>query len=179
MSNYIPLNVKNFKVVAGPTSEPVTRKRAKDYLRVSTTTEDGLISSLISAATLHVERITGRVLMAQTIDLVMDAFPYDVTMSGNGWWGGMRDGPISQFMTQKQFIEIWKAPVQSIEFLKTFSVDDSENIFPATNYIVDTNSWPSRIVLRQGQTWPTTNLRTANGIQIRFKFVEQLSLNLM
>lgn len=162
-------NVTNFRIVTGPTVGIVSLKKAKDFLRVSTTHEDSLINAFLTAATEHVEQLTGRLLLPQTWDLFLDRFPLVKNRSPDSWWDGVREGPISQLTSTSKEIPIWKAPIQSIEFLKTFDDSDNEFIFPATSYIADTINWPSRIVVRDNQVWPTTNLRAANAIQIRFK----------
>ena len=62
-------------LLAGPAGEPVTLAEAKAYLRVDDGAEDGLIATLIAAARLHLEGITGRALIAQTWRLVLDCWP--------------------------------------------------------------------------------------------------------
>lgn len=64
-------------LLAGPASEPVSLVEAKAFLRVDDDAEDGLISTLITAARLHVEGITGRALVAQSWRVVLDAWPRD------------------------------------------------------------------------------------------------------
>lgn len=162
-------NAMNFRLVKGPTDNPITKNRAKEFLRVSTSNEDKTINALITAATIHVERITGRLLLPQTWDLFMDHFPVERNQSRD-WWDGVKEGPISTLMSRKRSIEIWKTPLQSVEFFKTFDRTDTEFIFPDFNFIVDNVNWPGRIVVRHNETWPTTDLRSANAIQIRMKF---------
>lgn len=162
-------NAMNFREVVGPTEKPITKNRAKEFLRVSTSNEDKTINALITAATIHAERIMGRLLLPQTWDLFMDHFPIERNQSRD-WWDGVKEGPISTLMSRKRSIEIWKTPLQSVEFFKTFDRIDTEFIFPAFNFIVDNINWPGRIVVRDNETWPTTDLRAANGIQIRMKF---------
>lgn len=62
-------------LLAGPAQEPVSLARAKTFLRIEDAAEDGLIETLVSAARLHVESITGRAMIAQTWRIVLDAFP--------------------------------------------------------------------------------------------------------
>ncbi|WP_158626013.1 head-tail connector protein [Arsenicitalea aurantiaca] len=64
-------------LLSGPPGEPVSLAEAKAYLRVEDDAEDGLVETLIGAARLHVEGVTGRALMAQTWRLVADAWPAD------------------------------------------------------------------------------------------------------
>ena len=62
-------------LLAGPAQEPVSLAEARAFLRVDDTAEDGLIGTLIGAARLHVEGVTGQALLAQSWRLVLDAWP--------------------------------------------------------------------------------------------------------
>jgi uncharacterized phiE125 gp8 family phage protein len=62
-------------LLAGPAEEPVSLAQAKAFLRVDDEAEDGLITTLIGAARLHVEGVTGRALLAQSWRLVLDDWP--------------------------------------------------------------------------------------------------------
>jgi len=64
-------------LLAGPAQEPVTLAEAKAFLRLDDEAEDGLVSTLVTAARLHVEGITGRALLAQSWRAVLDAWPRD------------------------------------------------------------------------------------------------------
>src|SRR5690606_7581034 len=62
-------------LLAGPAEEPVSLAEAKGFLKVDDSAEDGLIATLIGAARLHVEGITGRALLAQSWRGVLDDWP--------------------------------------------------------------------------------------------------------
>ncbi|PXA98134.1 hypothetical protein DMC47_10150 [Nostoc sp. 3335mG] len=62
-------------LLAGPAEEPVSLAEAKAFLKVDDTAEDGLITTLIGAARLHVEGITGKALLAQSWRVVLDDWP--------------------------------------------------------------------------------------------------------
>lgn len=62
-------------LLAGPAEEPVSLVEAKAFLKVDDTAEDGLVTTLIGAARLHVEGVTGRALVAQSWRLVLDDWP--------------------------------------------------------------------------------------------------------
>jgi uncharacterized phiE125 gp8 family phage protein len=64
-------------LLAGPAEEPVSLAGAKAFLRVDDSAEDGLITTLIGAARLHVEGVTGRALLAQSWRVVLDSWPDD------------------------------------------------------------------------------------------------------
>ena len=62
-------------LLAGPAEEPVSLAEAKAFLKVDDNAEDGLITTLIGAARLHIEGVTGRALMAQSWRIVLDGWP--------------------------------------------------------------------------------------------------------
>ena len=62
-------------LLTGPASEPVSLDDAKAFLASIPRDEDALVTSLITAARLHVESITGRALIAQSWRVVLDDWP--------------------------------------------------------------------------------------------------------
>ena len=62
-------------LLAGPAAEPVTLGEAKAFLRVDGTDEDAFISTLITAARLHVESVTGRAMITQSWRMALDSIP--------------------------------------------------------------------------------------------------------
>ncbi|HHS82482.1 MAG TPA: hypothetical protein ENJ68_03080 [Devosia sp.] len=67
-------------LLTGPALEPVTLAEAKTFLRVTDSAEDGFINTLITAARLHLEGTTGRVLISQTWRTLCDDWPTDRTL---------------------------------------------------------------------------------------------------
>lgn len=55
--------------------EPFTLSEIKSYLRVDSTDDDALITSLIAAGREWCETFTRRALISRVVDLVMDSFP--------------------------------------------------------------------------------------------------------
>lgn len=129
------------KISAAPATEPITVSEAKLYLRVDDTADDMLIVSLIAAARRHVELITGRALITQTWDGHLDAFPYgDIIL------------PFGR--------------AQSISAFTYTDINAATTTVPSSTYTLDTDSDPSRIVLKYGETWPAVTLETKNPIKI-------------
>jgi hypothetical protein len=62
-------------LIAGPGEEPVALAEAKAWCRIDSDDEDALVATLIAAARLHVEALTGRALVTQTWRLVLDHPP--------------------------------------------------------------------------------------------------------
>lgn len=148
-------------LVTPPALEPVTLAEAKDHLRVDDSNSDALISELITAARLAAEKTTRRVLITQTWRLALDRFPGRPLP----WWDGVREGADIQETSAE--IEIPLPPLQSVTSLVTLDKNDAQTTFAASNYIVDTNREPGRIVLRSGKTWPAA-LRVADAIRITY-----------
>lgn len=61
--------------VVPPATEPISLSEAKLHCRVDGSAEDTLIEALIQAATRAVEEMTGRALIAQTLELRIDCWP--------------------------------------------------------------------------------------------------------
>lgn len=145
-----------------PSSEPLTLAEAKAHLRVSTTDDDALITSLIVAVRGMCEEFTQRALITQGWRLWLDTFPGD-TMP---WWDGMREG-VSSRLTVSRFVTIPRAPLQSISAVTIYADDDSSTIFAPSLYFVDSAAEPGRLALRNNTSWPVPQ-RASNGISIDF-----------
>ena len=131
-------------VITPPTDEALTLGEVKDYLRVSVTTDDQLIEDLIGEARTWAENLTGRALMPQTRELVLDAFP---------------DSPA----------KIYCAPIQAISTFKYRDSTGAETTWlPATNYILDADHVPPRLSLGYGISWPSVTLYPVSGVRVRF-----------
>lgn len=135
----------SLKVITPPASEPLSADEAKKYLRIDGTDDDTIITSLITQAREWCEDYQGKKFITQTLELILDEFP------------------------TQDYIE-FKAcsPVQSVATVKYYDTDNTENTFDSSNYFVDTDSFVNRIVLGYLKTWPTTTLRPANAVAIRF-----------
>lgn len=68
-------------LLAGPAAEPVTLAEAKAWLRLDSTDEDALVSTLVAAARIHLESTTGRALLTQSWRIVLDCWPIDRTVT--------------------------------------------------------------------------------------------------
>ncbi|HEY8577635.1 MAG TPA: head-tail connector protein [Devosia sp.] len=100
-------------LLAGPPEEPVSLAEAKAFLRVDDGAEDALITTLIGAARLHVEGVTGRALLAQSWRVVLDQWPADrqvrlpvtpfMAVTGITAYdaaGGAHELPLAQFLSE-------------------------------------------------------------------------------
>lgn len=152
--------------VTAPAVEPLTLTEAKDFLRVSGSDDDTLITSLIVAARLAVEQYTNRKLITQTWDLWMDDFP-GTSRARSNETSGVYQASISTITGPKNSLELMISPLQSVTYLKTYDEDDADTTMTSTLYQVDTKGRRPRLSLKDGSVWPSTILRPTNGIQIR------------
>ena len=154
-------------LVTAPAIEPVSTDEAKAFLRITGSTEDTFIDSLIVVARTAAENYTRRAFIEQTYQLYMDTWPEG---KGEQWWDGVKQLPISHLHGVRSF-EMPKAPLSSITHIKTYDDADTATAFSSSNYYVSAYSGdfaePGRVTLRDGQSWPTFE-RNADGIEIQF-----------
>jgi uncharacterized phiE125 gp8 family phage protein len=132
------------KQTVAPASEPVSLTDAKAHLRVDIDDDDDFISGLIAAARQYTETTTRRAFISQTWRLSLDNWP-----AGDE-------------------IELPKPPLASVSSIVYKDADGASTTWATSNYIVDTDSEPGRIVLANGASWPTVSLYPVNPIQITF-----------
>lgn len=108
----------------------------------SNTTSDPYLQALIKTARVSAEGITRRVLITQTIDRVLDAFP-----AGD--------------------IYLAKTPLQSVTSISYVDENGDTQVLDSNLYQVDTKSAPARISPAFGEEWPTTRC-VLNAVTIRF-----------
>jgi uncharacterized phiE125 gp8 family phage protein len=109
-------------------ASPLLLDAMKSYLKISTTTDDTLIQSMIDAATLWGENYTGRDFRAITYQLLLDVF------------------------TDR--IELKRSPIASVTTVE-YLVDDSLVTVSADVYYLKQLVQSSEILLNEDQEWPT------------------------
>lgn len=136
------------KLITPPAVEPVTSTEAKLHCRIDTSADDTLITMLITAARRTVEADSGRALITQTWELVLDDFP------------------------TKTYIKLPLPPLQSITHIKyyTNATPTVESTFASTNYVVSTDDpYGGLIVLKDSASWPAITAPLEKGaVRIRF-----------
>lgn len=113
----------------------------------STTVENSLLNSLITAARQYCETFQRRSYITQTWELWLDAFP------------------------SQNYIKIPLPPLQETPtppVVKYYDVNDTEATFSSSDYFVDTKSEPGRVVLNYSKVWPSTTLRPVNGVCVEY-----------
>ena len=129
------------KLVTAPAEEPLTLTEVKTHLRLSGSSEDTYLSSLIVAARQHAENYLNRALITQTWELYLDDFSDEMI--------------------------IQKSPISAVSSVKYYDEDNTEQTLSTDYYDTDLVSEPARVTLAYNQTWPEVYDRT-NGVVIRF-----------
>ena len=125
-----------------PAVEPIVAADAKLFCRVDASADDGLFASLIVAARRAVEAHTGRALVTQTWDWVLDEAP-------------------------ARIIQVPLPPLASVSGIYFTDQDDTEGAAISSSlYVVDTSR--NRIYLKDGESWGYTSLRSFRSTRIRF-----------
>lgn len=135
------------KLQAAAAEEPITLEAAKAHLRIrgSDTTQDTYIeSTLIPTARKVAEDFQHRAYISQTWDLYLDGFP------------------------SCGYIEIPRPPLQSVTSIVYTLEDGSTATVDSASYAVDAVSEPGRIILKDGETWPSDALLVGPSVKVRF-----------
>lgn len=150
-----------------PGAEPLTLAEAKLWLRVDQSSEDTLITDLISAARLHFEAITGICCISQQWKVTFSQTPS--TYSAQNYTQLLGINGITVSSSGREFV-FPRAPLISVDNLQYLDSTGSLQTFASTNYTVGSvgsrNSF-ARLRLNDGCDWPSIgNFPTA--IQITF-----------
>ena len=125
-------------LVTPPAIEPLGLDEVRQYRRIDATEEDNLLLTLIAVARHRCESFTGRALITQTWDLVRGIWPNRPRFGVDP----------SQPQPYPSCMLIPRSPLISVASVKY--------------------TQPGRVALQYARIWPTTVLRPANGIRVRF-----------
>lgn len=131
-------------LVTPPASEPITLSEAKNHLRVTTTDEDSLITSLISAAREIAESTLNRALVTQTWTLKIGAFP--------------------------ESLQLPRPPLVSVTSIQYVDEAGITQALAASDYTVSdigASVMPGRIDPAYGKSWPSPR-GMPNDITVQF-----------
>ncbi len=143
----------NIKVITPPASEPVTLAEAKLHCRVDITDDDALITALITAAREEVERQSYHALMTQTLELILNYWPYDHPLLP-GWYTG--------------HIKVPRPPLVSVTSVTYRDYTGTVNTLAPSQYVVAADSIPAEIMPPYAKTWPPVVLYAAEAIRVRY-----------
>ena len=127
-----------------PTTYALTAAEVETHLYIiDDTSYEDYLDTLIAAATAWTEEYLQRKLITQTWYVYCDGFPA---------------GPLT----------LPFGDLQSVTAIKYTDVDDTEDTLSSANYYVDTDSTPGRVVLKDGEVWPSVTLRPMNPVEVEF-----------
>lgn len=148
-------------VTTEATVDPVSTQEMRDFARLDDSIDTNFLNSFVKAATILCEEYTGRAFINRSLRLSLDGVQdFDETI-GDGY----NEGPFQIYFDN--YIKLPRPPLVSVTAIKYFDDDDTESTWATSNYQVDAESAPARILLRTGGAWPTS-LRKANGIQVEY-----------
>lgn len=130
-------------LLAGPAVEPVTLAEAKAWLRLDDSDEDTLVTTLVTAARLHVEAVTGLALITQSWRLVRDGWPLDGT------------------------VRLPVSPLQSLTSITTYDAEGTATTLALDGVLTDAAGNPAAVILPAGFGAGTV-LRPRQGIEIDY-----------
>jgi len=134
------LPAETVAITTGPTVAPVTLVETKLHLRVDNSTEDALITRLITVARRYCEQVSGRSYVNQTMTGGLSCWPADGV------------------------IRLPYLPLSGVTSIKYTDSAGTEHTLANTVYGVDTKL--GLIYLKQDQSWPSTTLRTYDPITV-------------
>jgi hypothetical protein len=157
----------SYKDTSAPLQEPLTLDEAKLQCRIDPgfNDDDDYVTSLMIGARQHVEKLMRRAIFPRGMQLFMDHFPFPIY-----------DGTININDRHCLYGYFWHAlairlprprclSVQSITYIDLNGVTQT---LPTTQYFVDINSEPARIVPQPGQYWPYTQSWLPNSVCVSF-----------
>lgn len=130
----------SLQLLLPPASEPVGLSDAKTHLKLDTSDEDALVTTLITAARARAEWHTGRAFVTQRWCLRLDAWP------------------------ARGVVEIPLPPLVGVDEVAVTDADDVRTVLDTGRYRVDAASEPGRVILAERPH----RLRRRDGLEISF-----------
>lgn len=130
-------------LLSAPSTEPMSVDEAKLHLRETSSSQDSLILSLITAARQYAETFTRRAIPKQSWRLSLDSFPADGR------------------------IRIPMPPLLAVSSVKYTDSAGAEQTLDPSKYLVDLASLPGKIDRAYGVIWPITRCQP-NAVRIEF-----------
>lgn len=128
-------------IVTKPVLEPISLAELKEFLRERSTDYDGELRAMITEAREYIEQHTGRALITQTWNLILDWLPLKIKLP--------------------------YPPLQTVVSVSYQDLDNTTQTLASSNYTVDTSSTPGRLYQSYGGTYPAT-YPDLNAVTIQF-----------
>lgn len=135
------------QLYTAPTIEPLTLSEATAHLRVDSDDDMLLVESLITAARIYCENKTNRQFINATYKLSLDQFPV---------WNDCRPRRGESFAELGGVIRVPRPRLQSVTSITYVDLNGDTQTLSTSNYTVDTQSEPGRIVPAYNSFWPGT-----------------------
>lgn len=133
------------RIINPVTTEPITLAEVRQHLRLpEDEAEDTLLLSMITTARSYCEHYTRRALAEQTLEVYLDRFP------------------------SADPIVLPSPPLQSVTEIGFKDSTSEQTILSPSDYIVDTDCEPGRILPAVGTNWPVFTPHPASPVRIRF-----------
>ena len=133
----------NNRIKTKPTVWPVTVSEVKTYTRILESVSDTLVDQWIKSATEQAQNYQHRAYLDQEWELSYDQWPPSTFSI-----------PIN--------------PVQSVDSIKYYDTDGTENTLSTDIYQVDFSSEVARVSLNFGEAWPASTLRSMRGFVVAY-----------
>lgn len=151
------------KLITPPAEQVVTTAELKEYLRIDNNLEDGRLQVMEAAAVKALENEISHKFVTQTWDIFLDRWPMQASAK---WWDGVKEMAISEIVSPVRNITLPIGIGRQLTQFSTYS-DDQEFVENVANYTFDSVGPRARVGLKMGGVWPTTVLRSVNGIRFR------------
>lgn len=131
------------KLNTAPSTLPVTLVEVKAHLRVDDSTDDTLITAMLTAAVANAEHIMSRAIMPQKWEVTLDAFPCDGV------------------------IQLPRPKVTAIDSVKYVAEDGTLTTISSSVYQLVTGDYAADVRNAYEQTWPSPRDQ-AEAVQVVF-----------
>lgn len=143
----------NLTLITDATQEPLDLAGLWAHLRQLSTDqqldEEALVAEYLQAARVDLERRAGIVLLEQTWEAGLDAFPC---------WTST---------TPRRAIILPRPPLRAVTWIHYTDLDGTTQTLDPTLYTVDTRRFPGQVLPAYGQVWPSTQ-DVPNAVIVRF-----------
>ncbi|MFN8493838.1 MAG: head-tail connector protein [Caldilineaceae bacterium] len=157
------------KLVTPPAGEPVSLDEAKRHLRIDIDDDDLLIGGLITAAREVCELQSRRALLTQAYDLVLEAWPGDDRLYQRTQMHPYQLRTSLQLWPRPVLpIKLPRPPLQTVSSVTYTDYAGITNSLATTDYIVDADSEPGRVLPAYNKMWPSAVLQPGPAIRVRF-----------
>lgn len=134
---------RNIRIVTAPVVEPVSLDRAVEHCHAELGIEDAEFNGYIVTAREYCEKFQGRAYINQTIEATYDKLP-------------------------AMPIYLPRSPAISVLSIKIYDKLNVETELSLSDFFIDTDNEPARIVYNDGNTWPSVTLRSISALKIQY-----------